>query len=169
MKKILWILCVNSCLCGYSQNLIIKKRAASEQAYALSTIKKLTFTDGNMNVFLKDGNKSSFNTLTVQSVIFNARTDLPSVPTVKPQNEDIILFPNPANSVANIRFPRKTPESSIDLEVISLEGKIFYKKKYDNIQAGETIRMDVSYLNKGIYVLRINNGIKITSQKIIKI
>jgi len=69
-----------------------------------------------------------------------------------PAGQSFRIFPNPANNRTAIEFDKT--QSGI-LAIYSTDGKIVKKI---NVFAKESINIDVSTLNKGIYILKFTNG-----------
>ena len=72
------------------------------------------------------------------------------------------VFPNPASQKIVLT---NQAGNLLDCSIISLTGSVLQNKKSDS----ERIGFDISYLNEGVYLLRINtNNSKIISMKFIK-
>ena len=69
-----------------------------------------------------------------------------------PAGQSFRIFPNPANNRTSIEFDKT--QSGI-LIIYGIDGKIVKKI---NVFAKESINIDVSTLNKGIYILKFTNG-----------
>jgi hypothetical protein len=86
--------------------------------------------------------------------------------SVKPIAEKISkvsIYPNPTNSNFNIEIPENFVGGEISL--IDLTGKVVMK---DRILQSSVKRFDVSNLNDGIYLIRMNNGATQFSDRLIK-
>jgi len=85
---------------------------------------------------------------------------------VKPTAEKISkvsIYPNPTNSNFNIEIPENFVGGEIS--IIDLTGKVVMK---DRILQGSIKRFDVSNLNDGIYLIRLNNGSTQFTDRLIK-
>lgn len=86
---------------------------------------------------------------------------------VKPLTSEKIskvsVYPNPANSNFNIEIP----ESFVggEISIIDLTGKVVMK---DRITLSTIKHMDISNLNDGIYLIRMNNGAVQFTDRLIK-
>jgi len=69
-------------------------------------------------------------------------------------SKSIKQFPNPTSKTLNITNPLKNNESD-KIEVYDTNGRKFFEKEV--IGNGKNIELDVSSLNKGIYIYHINN------------
>lgn len=86
---------------------------------------------------------------------------LTQIPTVE-KTSGLELFPNPASQKIVLT---NQAGNLLDCSIISLTGSVLQNKK----SASERIGFDVSHLNKGVYILRINsNNSLVTSMKFIK-
>jgi len=70
----------------------------------------------------------------------------------------VSIFPNPANSILNIDIPS---EDSFEFEIIDLFGKTILTIRNQN-------KIDVSNLEKGIYIIKIIQGENYYIQKFVK-
>ena len=78
------------------------------------------------------------------------------------QNESFRIYPNPANDVLTI----KTNTSGLHtIEIISLNGQVIKSMKMD----GPVQQIDLSSLEKGVYVIHIRSKDFVRTQKIIKL
>ena len=80
-------------------------------------------------------------------------------------NEDISIFPNPANKIINIEF-KSQQIKSYDAEIYNIQGKLIFMKQYKS----NSINIDISDLSKGIYLLKLKDktGSIIQTKKIVK-
>lgn len=69
------------------------------------------------------------------------------------KNETISVYPNPANGMVNIVVSGFN--NNAELNIYSLDGQSIYK---EIITGNSPIKHDLSYLTKGIYIIRINNA-----------
>ncbi|MFN6947277.1 MAG: T9SS type A sorting domain-containing protein, partial [Cytophagaceae bacterium] len=64
------------------------------------------------------------------------------------------LFPNPANNDLHVQF--NSEGTTIDLQVSDLTGKVWLQKNTVSSGNGD-VKLDVSFLPSGIYIIRITN------------
>lgn len=77
--------------------------------------------------------------------------------SVKPEfRTKIKAYPNPATDKITIETPDITKDSDIEVSLISVDGKVILKKRYDS--SNEQIIVECSDIQKGIYVLNMNCG-----------
>jgi len=78
------------------------------------------------------------------------------------QQPTLIIYPNPANSVVNIKI-----ESQLDFflcNIMNSKGQIVFSEQYQ----GQQNRININHLNNGIYFLQIKYGNHLTFRKFIK-
>jgi len=82
-------------------------------------------------------------------------------------NTQITIYPIPSSNKIYLK-----PSSDINSEIlISLydgSGKLLYSSNVDKILSNETIEIDISAFNYGVYILRLNNSKSIKIKKVIK-
>jgi polyhydroxybutyrate depolymerase len=75
------------------------------------------------------------------------------------QNDNLVIYPDPANEVVNIRFTDEVLPSSV--EVVDLSGKTIRKLSFSN-------SIQVADLNPGIYFLKIKRPDSEVNRKFVK-
>jgi hypothetical protein len=82
-------------------------------------------------------------------------------------NTDVVsVYPNPANGVLNINLNvLNTNNLNNVVEIVDVTGKVVLTENINNF-AGNT-QLDVSSLDKGIYIVRVSNGINTFTSKVI--
>lgn len=80
--------------------------------------------------------------------------------------EEVAVYPNPANDMVNLSF--KEDLGVVDIKLTDLSGRLVKQVTYQNTQ-DKTVTLDVSGLTKGIYLLDIiSTETRITEKLIIK-
>lgn len=114
----------------------------SEITYLLANVQRIEVqandVQGKMTILQKDGNKVG----NYQKILFATSTS-----TSLEENKElqIFVFPNPVSHTLNIQGV----DENTSLEVYNLTGKSVIKDK--------GTELDVTSLNQGTYILRINN------------
>jgi hypothetical protein len=121
-----------------------------------------------------------FNTMSVWSYIKNFNTEnAPSSESISTSNIkintapkqdngllfDVFVSPNPTTGVVKIDIDSEN-DQALDIAVVNRLGQIVIQKKID-IQGTTTTNLDLSNLPNDMYLLRLYNGQKYTSTKII--
>ncbi|GAA4948922.1 hypothetical protein GCM10023314_22750 [Algibacter agarivorans] len=113
---------------------------------------------------LKVDNHESFH---VYSVTWTINYTTLGIETIKNEvnNFDISLYPNPANSILNLKFESNTT-ANLKVEIVSMDGKQVKTLVISNYENQE---VDISYLSQGIYMTNFySNNTLIASKKLVK-
>lgn len=80
-------------------------------------------------------------------------------------NNRLLAYPNPSNGVFTMEI-RRTMANRISVEVMDITGKLVYRNDYPaSGSLKETI--DLQHLNKGMYFLRVSEGERVSTMKLI--
>lgn len=74
------------------------------------------------------------------------------------------IFPNPVSDKCWIEIPSKNNEI-IEVKLFDMSGKLVFQREYD---PAKKIELDTNFLQKGAYIIHINQGGRSSSQKILK-
>ena len=74
------------------------------------------------------------------------------------------IFPNPNNGIFTISFDNSSIEKNANIEVLNILGSLVHKEVFDVYNNQKSINL--SHLNKGIYLIRIHNNGFSTYQKV---
>ena len=124
------------------ENIVAVSADGSEITYLLANVQRIEVqandVQGKMTILQKDGNKVG----NYQKILFAT-----SSPTSLEDNMElqVFVFPNPVSHILNIQGV----DENTSLEVYNLTGKSVIKDK--------GTELDVTSLNQGTYILRINN------------
>lgn len=124
------------------ENIVAVSADGSEITYLLANVQRIEVqandVQGKMTILQKDGNKVG----NYQKILFATSTS-----TSLEENKElqIFVFPNPVSHTLRIQGV----DENTSLEVYNLTGKSVIKDK--------GIELDVTSLNQGTYILRINN------------
>jgi hypothetical protein len=95
-----------------------------------------------------------------------------SLPGILPGNESAAqslfrVFPNPAKDIASIEFTAKPNiQSDVILEMYSMLGeRLIYKE----ISGNNPVLIDLSGTPPGVYIVRVNNGTRTESRKLVRL
>jgi len=164
-KNRLLLVCLFICALSivHAQSIYVKSKSGGETTIELSSIRHLLFNSGTMIVKSKDMTQQSFELQGVRCMTFALLT---KVQDVELTTSGFRLFPNPVANSLMIDF-LSTEGSSLVLEILSLEGKLCYTRHF-NTSFEKQLSVDVSGLQKGLYMVRMIDEKKITTEKFIK-
>lgn len=91
-------------------------------------------------------------------------TDVENIPE---QTFEVLVFPNPVEDIINVAFPLQTQPRAIKIDLLDNQGKRLQSLEKQGVTV-ETVSMDVSTLDDGMYFLRVLDGQKISVKKIVK-
>jgi hypothetical protein len=77
-------------------------------------------------------------------------------------NNDVNLYPNPANTVVNVKIP-STIDGSAKVEIISLQGNIVLQQQVDSNDG----MINISSLRSGIYMVEISANNFFKTEKLV--
>lgn len=110
-------------------------------------------TNGAYNVKLTSSNDSFTKSITLPVIV----SDITLGIETNIKSEKIKIYPNPFSNYISISGENNPSE----YELSNLEGKVFYKGKTIN-------NKDLSFLSKGIYLLKVTDNNKTTTFKLVK-
>ena len=85
------------------------------------------------------------------------------------QGGEIILFPNPASDILNIKMPAAAENASALIQVYNYLGSGIYTSVSSETVNSVSARIDVSNFQKGIYMLVVSFGAeRITKSFVVK-
>ncbi len=126
---------------------------------------------GTSNITASQAGNATFNsapnvvqTLTVvAAVVVNPTTSLDNN-----SNEKITISPNPTENSFEIAFNNVSNNifSSLEMKILTITGKTVFQNKIENVS--DKIKIDISTLPVGMYLVQWNNGKEIGMRKIIK-
>lgn len=155
-RKIFLLMFFFSTLIAYGQSkLCIYETSGSSQSFALTEIKKLTFSEAQMNIYRNTGSTTAFfiNNIAYMGFISNSNEIDYSI-------ENFSIYPNPAiNSLTIENF-----EIINELKIFDMQGKV----RLHLSPKTETVNIDISHLPTGIYFLQIIGNNQVKNSKIIK-
>ena len=146
-----------------SQNLNLIEISGTQTPLTISNIRSLSFVSGNLNINLKIGIPFSKALNVIRSINFVSPTGIINQSQV---SNSLQLFPNPTHNILNIGY--QTDEiTKIDLKIISIDGRVMYT----DILRDKSVfihKIDISSWQRGLYIVILNNGKTVISEKIIK-
>lgn len=108
---------------------------------------------------------SSNNTNFVDIVWWNQQRWNVSVEDVKYNSDNIVVYPNPANDQLNVSL-LFAKSNAVNIELFDLTGKAVASPNMNQTISPSQYTLDVADLNKGVYILKVTNGTKVSTSKV---
>lgn len=162
---ILFLLALGGLTEVQAQSLYVLERSGTKTDFALTNIKTLTFSGENLNVNKKDGSISSTALLSIRYLSFSPITGV-----LSPETEStsaLVLYPNPVQDALTVLCQANNIKSAVTIEVLTIDGRIIYAEQYD-LQDNTRHTINVSGWQRGLYLVRMNNGAEMITKKLIK-
>lgn len=77
------------------------------------------------------------------------------------------LTPNPAGANAQIQFTNEQDQSTIGIQVVSLLGEVMYSSTSQYSSGNHTLPLNTDSFSNGMYLVRLSNGNRIATQRLI--
>ncbi len=81
--------------------------------------------------------------------------------------EIIRLFPTPASSSVNLTFTNDQM-STVDISLYDITGRIVMNRSVNTTVGVNEVNMDITNLSKGVYFVKVNDGIRTTANVLLK-
>lgn len=143
-----------------------KEKAGSSTAFELSSIRKLTFSNGNLMVNKADGNSSNLGLNNLRYLSF-ADFSTGILPILKDGEINYRIFPNPATDEIQMSYLSEN-SGQLRVEIIDLQGKILHQEMILTQNGTNTATINISRLRRGLYMCRILSDNKSKTIKFIK-
>jgi hypothetical protein len=138
-------------------SLLVHSGANEPQSIALSSIGKITFSEGKLNVLSVSGANDDFDLSAISKLTFSKTgktgIKLPEVSKLK-------LYPNPVQDELFV-----SSETKIEtITVFDLQSNVLLRS---NVQSS-SVTLSLGFLSKGIYVVQVKRADAVSTHKIIK-
>jgi hypothetical protein len=146
-----------------AQTLYVNQTNGMQATYALHNVRKLTFSQGNLNVIRNDNSSSVYTLHGLRYLSFKdfvSNISEQSTTTVKP----LKTYPNPVQNVLYVDLTGTIAPHGI-ISILSLEGRLLQMQQ---IRGTGIVNVDVSPLKPGVYICHYFNETEIKTVKIIK-
>jgi hypothetical protein len=132
--------------------------AAVSYPYLINNLVSISNSTQGLNVYYYFYNWEIEKTSTVcTSVLVPVLADVVTGINNISNNENIQMFPNPANNFVTISSG-KTIESNVVVNIIDVAGRVAQTISFNNLTADAQQSIDISGLAKGIYLVKINSA-----------
>ena len=108
---------------------------------------------------------SSNNSTFVDITWWNPQRWNVSVEDVAYNSDNVAVFPNPANDQLNVRL-LFAESNAVNIELFDLTGKVVAVPNTNQFSTTNQYTFDVAELNKGVYILKVTNGNKVSTSKV---
>ena len=146
-----------------AQTMHVNKSNGMQIDHALSNIRKMNFSRGNLSITKADNSGETYALSGLSNLNFKDLT-IGFFELMPIKNLGIKIYPNPADDVMTIDLSGVAMQQG-KISIISLEGKTIISRQITN---GGLITLDISQLSKGIYLCRYCNAMETKTVKIIK-
>jgi hypothetical protein len=89
-----------------------------------------------------------------------------SAPQASKSESNYTIFPNPAQNEVNIDFTLSS-NKTVEVRVFDITGKLVTTNTFEGTEGLNKNVLDISGLNKGIYILECNDGDKVRTSKLL--
>lgn len=132
--------------CVAQNSLTVKFSDGSENVTLLSSLNKITFSDGNLLLNKKELGTNSYQISTISKLTFGLFSEIPAVST---DHTSIIIYPNPAKDFIRLK---NIPSGKHQIKIYGLNGTLLNTC----ILSEEFQQINISNLDEGFYILRVN-------------
>jgi hypothetical protein len=146
-----------------AQTMYVKEKNGTQTAYALNSVRKITFSGANANILKNDNSTKSFVLSGLQNLSFTNLTTNLANNSIPVSNASQKIYPNPFVDVLNIDLTGL--EGEVTISILTLDGKIMQTQK---AMTNSLSSFYLSYLPKGIYLCRYSTISETQTIKIIK-
>jgi len=146
-----------------AQTIFLKENSGNQTTYALNSIHKMTFSNGNITVHKTNNGTDVY---TLSELRYLSFIDLITSNTTQSRQlseANIITYPNPVSDKLSIDLNGLTGNAIIS--ILTLEGKLLKEQKTNGTN---TVILNLHQLPQGIYLCRYSSITEIKTVKIIK-
>lgn len=145
-------------------SLNIQTRAGSCSTLSIESISKIVFPSSGGYIITADNGSihNNENLDLVRNMNFNSETT--AVSKLEFENPHLLLYPNPVTNYLNIHLSEIN--SKFEIEILSIDAKVI--KKLSTLNTNGIYKLNVSDLNKGIFLCKVYNGKYVQIAKFIK-
>lgn len=146
-----------------AQTLHVKQSEGTKTAYSLVDIRKINFSEGNLEITNYENSTSSYQLNALSNLSFSDIV-LSIIEAEKFGDLSLTAYPNPVSHILTIQL-EDADNTKSSVEILTISGRILSTHDVTGMQ---TTRLDLSHLTKGIYLCRYRNSSTMKTVKIIK-
>ncbi len=125
-----------------------------------NTVTKYSFNDNSIT--------SNINYYRLKQYDFNGEYTFSDIISIKTKTEpNISIYPNPVEDIINIEI-KSNEDNVVTISINDLSGKEVFSTKNTTTKDGNIIPLNIGFLEKGIYLITINDNNTVYKQAIIK-
>jgi len=133
-----------------AQSLVVRSKDGTETIRNLVVLQKLTFENNNLYLHFTGGSSEAFALTNVGKIFFKSGTTAADLISRDQSNGNISLYPNPVGDAFHLL---NIPEGTSVVTVYRIDGAVILQTRVSPAENA----IDVSNLNKGLYLLKIQN------------
>lgn len=146
-------------------SLNILTRAGSNSMHSIENISKIVFPPTGGFVITTDNGSIQNNTNLDLVRNFNFFAETTALHELEVNSHLLLLYPNPVIDYLNINI--SNCNSTLEIEILSIDGKVLKRESY--AKTSTSYKLNVSDLNKGIFLCKVSDGKSIQIAKFIKL
>ncbi len=127
-------------------HLVIRLKDGTSNLLKISSIKKMVFDTGMLNIDITNGTNAVFANNNISQIHFEFTTD-----NVEPSNNiKVFAYPNPTTGIV---FFKGLNNEMVNMRIFNMSGvQVFSSRINASVES-----LDISFLPKGIYFISMNN------------
>ncbi|HOV11560.1 MAG TPA: T9SS type A sorting domain-containing protein [Bacteroidales bacterium] len=146
-----------------AQTMYLIQSNGTQTAYALNSVRKMTFSGGNATILKTDNSTGVYALNGLRFLNFEDLTTNINEQPMQSGNSQMLTYPNPVADVLNIDL--RAEDGTGILSIITLEGKVMQTQ---HTSGNGLVPLQMSHLPKGIYLCQYQNENTIKTVKILK-
>lgn len=147
-----------------AQSVYVVNKSGGQTGYPLAGLRTITFSGTTLNINKKDGSTVPSSIVDIRFLSFSPLT---AITNPEISNGNFEIYPNPVHDRLNLIFSKDDNIQTAEISVIGIDGKVVYSGHLHE-QSKAEYQLNTTNWSNGIYILRLNNGNRLITKKIIK-
>lgn len=147
-----------------AQSVYVVNKSGGQTGYPLASLRTITFSGTTLNINKKDGSTVPSSIVDIRFLTFSPLT---AITNPEISNGSFEIYPNPVHDRLNLIFSKDDNIQTAEISVIGIDGKVVYSGHLQELNKAE-YQLNTTNWSNGIYILRLNNGNRLITKKIIK-
>lgn len=144
---------------------LVYQNAAFVSEVTDTTFKATNLSRGTTYSYYVKAKDAMGNISATSNVVYQGTTT--SIANIYHNIKKCDIYPNPSEGVMSLQFKTDFYVNNVDITVYSIDGRLVYSKDENVSSDNGTISLNLSSLNKGQYIVRINFEKELITRKII--